>query len=355
MDPQKQLRDLNDPARWDLPPGQDARLAVNGAVARPRRHGVAPWLAAAATVAVVAAVGGVGLLVNQHSGADTPNGTAHGVIVWKALAAAPSADLSEPPAPCAATDLSVGAVGAGGPAMGSFQLLLAVTSSSEKSCTLNLKGASLEGELPDGTTTLGTIKTEGVAELGPGQSYRLRTVFPESCAASDGASAQGATPLTFRVHGVGVAVRDAEVPPAVAICGTTAFMGEAPVSAQDDGTGPYSHLDVELAVPDSVSSPVLDYTLLITNKDTKPFTFDQCPSYTESGSIFAEDGTGPTSQAHESYALNCFDAGPITPGETVKFAMKFDVPSGHGLLKLGWFWQDDGPSTNAVIEHVDVP
>jgi hypothetical protein len=74
----------------------------------------------------------------------------------------------------------------------------------------------------------------------------------------------------------------------------------------------------------------LSYTVLLTNRSRKPFSFGRsCPAYTEQ--IDAYRG--------QAFVLNCRGVESISPGTSVRFAMRIRVPRRLGashLAALGW-------------------
>ena len=70
----------------------------------------------------------------------------------------------------------------------------------------------------------------------------------------------------------------------------------------------------------------LTYTVVLTNRSAKPFSFGRaCPAY--------EEGFG---LRPEAYVLNCHPAGPIAPHASVRFTMRIRVPSRVSGKVLTW-------------------
>lgn len=70
----------------------------------------------------------------------------------------------------------------------------------------------------------------------------------------------------------------------------------------------------------------LSYTVVLTNRGAKPFSFGRsCPAY--------EEGFGLRPAA---YVLNCHGVGPIAPHAAVRFAMKVFIPRHGAESTLAW-------------------
>jgi hypothetical protein len=70
----------------------------------------------------------------------------------------------------------------------------------------------------------------------------------------------------------------------------------------------------------------LSYTVVLTNRSSKPFSFGRaCPAY--------EEGFG---LRPEAYVLNCHAVGPIAPDASVRFAMRIRVPARLSGRVLTW-------------------
>ena len=83
---------------------------------------------------------------------------------------------------------------------------------------------------------------------------------------------------------------------------------------------PAEGLRVALEVPDhGTAGEALDYIAALTNPSAAAISLDHCPAYRQT--LVTAVG-----QVAHDYVLNCAAVPSIDPGETVRFAMAFDIP-----------------------------
>ena len=88
-----------------------------------------------------------------------------------------------------------------------------------------------------------------------------------------------------------------------------------------------------LAIPAFAQTPrrggVLRFRVALTNRESSPFAFADCPVYVERVA---------TAHFRDSYVLNCKEAGAFAPGERKVFAMELRVPADAPLGRQSLMW-----------------
>lgn len=93
---------------------------------------------------------------------------------------------------------------------------------------------------------------------------------------------------------------------------------------------PLAKLEAQMSLPAEIrAGDTLRYVVALINPTDDAIGLRECPGYTESG--------GPPS-TKASYSLNCAAVGSLAAGETVRFAMEFEIPADAppGTYRLIW-------------------
>ncbi len=217
--------------------------------------------------------------------------------------------------------------------------MVVLTNAGSSPCSLSGYPTSLVGVHADGrrrslSPSHGTqfdTQFAWPADLRPGQSGRLGIATWDACPAAQvpGGLSNPAHAYTGEVVGLpggGTVRADA---PFDAVCGVgvTTFGSPEPQPSQ---TGAYPGLQAKADLPaTAVAGTTLNYTVTLTNTGDQPVNLVPCPVYSE----IINTGT-----VHSySYRLNCSTVQSIAAGDSVTYAMRIPVPTGHsGIAKFGW-------------------
>jgi hypothetical protein len=331
-EPTMKLKDafarLRNADNWNAVPVRPAE------VPRPRRV-PQRWVVVAAAAALATLLGAGVTWVSRQKADVAAAGSAGNraqVVPWHPIAAHQGALLllsSEiSPPDCRASQLEVSANGGGG-AGGTFFVPVTVRNTATAGCKLADKQLGLHW--PSGHSA--SIESRDRVLLGKGtQGYRLG--FAGTCATEMANSHQVAMHANF--SGENVQQATVQIPESVAGCSTASLVPVEPPNAEDSGTGPYSALTASLDLPPQASGESFGYTLTLTNTGKAPFSFSNCPTFTELAGI----GDALTEQ---SYTLDCSGGGPLLPGKSRSYEMRIGVPQGTGVMKVAWI-MDNGPS-----------
>ena len=96
------------------------------------------------------------------------------------------------------------------------------------------------------------------------------------------------------------------------------------------------------------------FTVTLTNRGDKPAIFDPCPTYSEDLLV---GGVRLKPPADREYALNCAAlGGPMAPGATVTFEMRYPIPDSiaPGPAELLWSMDPGGPFDTGAFGRVPV-
>jgi hypothetical protein len=108
----------------------------------------------------------------------------------------------------------------------------------------------------------------------------------------------------------------------------------------------YIAVDITMSVPGRVKrGSTLVYFVTLTNTSSTDYLLDPCPDYGE-----FLGGKKPFA----TYRLNCAPPGHIAPGSSIKFEMRFDLPSDlrPGSNELTWALYDD--RLNVPVAHTTI-
>lgn len=345
------LARLNDPKRWKLDAGRSAAVSTLNAsgldAGRPSPQRRSPSILAAAAVAVIVMVTAA-VAWNVGRGDDeSPQPSADGyVIPWIADKASVPADPSQAK-PCKVESLE--ATGnTGGQAMGTYYLPITIRST-VGACSLADRSVVLVADPTGRATTVARLDLsdhDGAAYVTiPGASeLTLRAHVPGTCQ-FDAERSDSVVPVSLDLGAGNVAVEGAELPLWALGCDGAALTADIPVSDQDAGRGPYSHLFVSIENAHTEGEQLV-YHVQMVNRGAESYTFADCPSYAQH--IFVNR----VLEVDESRVLNCAPAGEIRPGDVRTFEMRAGLPAeAQGAVGVVWI-MTDGPSTAADTDVV---
>ena len=353
-DPQNWLPEFSEPTPQSGP-ARRARILAPIAIST----------AAVAALAVVGATywgsGGPGTQAGGPRTAATTRPATHASVVpWQPLrptarpTAAGTTGTATHTVQSATCKASVLQVTVGGPngAGGTTYLRLTVKNQGPSACTLH------DSDLQIGWDGHNPIDLNPYARrdqtLPPGGTGNYRLGFSGSCVTVAAPSSITYTPVEMSIDGVAATVHGNGIPSTVASCtsatfGAFATTGQASSTPQagstprtGSGAAPYSQLSASIHLPASITAGgTTTYTLELTNDAATPFTFADCPSYTEEVNVASHTANRLDT---ERYTLNC-NGISIPAGGKADFAMQIDLPDVPEayLAKFGWF-MDNGPS-----------
>lgn len=285
----------------------------------------------------------------------TPTPSSQGVamiVPWSSATPAPPPTPTAPPTPdaptCRADQLAAGDAGWGG-ATGSLLGGFLVWNTSASPCRLLgspsvviVDGAGRSLKVADVTVPNPSAKP---IVLGPRQSAPAFGLEPASGLASEtlqwfnwcGASPKGPLSLAVTLPEGGVlhlpVVVNGEttfVAPSTPRCDEPTIPSTVTVSAFEETPGPSpteplavpaEGLRVALEVPDQATAgAALHYVAALTNPTASAISLTPCPAYRES--LVTASG-----QLAVDYLLDCAAVPSIGPGQTVRFAMEFEIRS----------------------------
>ncbi|MDX6285230.1 MAG: hypothetical protein QOG53_715 [Frankiales bacterium] len=321
-----------------------------------RTHHVPRWVpVAAAAAAVVLIAVGVAVAVNRpHNTAapiqpgPTPSPTPSGVdltgtVPWvdrPAPGYTPPATVSPtPPASdaraCTSSDVTLSSGGLDG-ATGHLAHYILFKNVSASTCVL--KGypdvVATEPGQPDFVVRHGSwFPDSSTQNLAPGESANLALETQSICTADPGGGGSGPTYHHVEITFPGGGRKSFASGPLDAKCGIaeTQFYVEG-AGSSPDVHDPLSDLKLSLELP-AYAEPgkPLWYVVDVTNPLSQPISLARCPGYFE----HANDDT--RTLVKSTYGLNCDDTPAISPGQTVRFAMRLDVPaSATGRASVSW-------------------
>ena len=144
---------------------------------------------------------------------------------------------------------------------------------------------------------------------------------------------------------------------ALSTVSVSAFEKTPGPSPSEPPTVPAEALRLALDVPDQATAgQALQYVAALTNPSASAIALTACPAYRESL-------VTPSGQVSLDYFLNCVAAPSIGPGETVRFAMVFEIPPSQAPTdQAALIWELDpyygegfllrGPAQKVVLRIV---
>jgi hypothetical protein len=308
-------------------------------------------IATAVVAAVIATSVGIAHIASAHTRSHSIAATtANRAVAWKAIPAAKELKVVADDE-CSAGTLTAQQRGEGGVAMGRFQTFIRITNHSDKTCALS--ALSLTRTTDPGTATLAssgddhpiTVDAEGITEVNVSLSER--------CLKHGGGDATESLALAWGAETLSVAMNN--LPMLTEDCVRGSLNQSHVPAGIDAGDGPLAGLHVSVNAPESGSGSTINFQATITNSGSVEYKFDECPTYTERTWLYDSEKPGSQGSASRTYRLNCDAADPIPSHGSETFSMQAPVPAGSGLLKVGWFWGDDGPSDVAVVNDYKNP
>ncbi len=279
------------------------------------------------------------------------DGGSAGGVPWTATAGAAMTQLAAQAArPCSPADLGV-TVGAAGAYRGSATQELILTNRAQDACFI--PGAPSTTLLFDDGGQQVTAPGQFAAtriDFQPGQSAVLLVGAPGTCSSADPSRSKVATRMalglpvggSIQVQGVYLDVQ----------CGQSSVVLLAASDAPAAATGPQSALTGSISAPASAArGQVYRYTVTLANPTDQDIPLSPCPSYSQSLSQPAGDGSTGSSG---TWLLNCAAAGAIPAHGRVTFEMQLSVPDTMVAGPAKLFWDLEVPGGLAVGSMVTV-
>lgn len=270
---------------------------------------------------------------------------------------APTITPSPAPSPTAEYDVctaqqltaTVPSIGAAG---GSYYAETKVSDSSDRSCTLTGAPTRVDGVRADGTSITLADHPSGDSMLGPGPvnlqpgDHGYMTLSgADFCDAEQQGQHDYVTSLRITMNDGGVVPADLPERWDI-VCGVdaTGFGAHVP---EPEETSPLDVLHATLDLPDTLpAGQTLDYSVTLTNTSDHGVALAPCPSYAET--------IVPTQPFHlpesKRYFLNCDAMPSIGAGDSVRFAMRVDLPDQTGVAKFLWQLQATDVAAGAAPE-----
>ena len=291
----------------------------------------------------------------RSGNSSTPGTAVSAVVPWvdrPATSPPPfgpdSAPATPSPAspPCSAAQVKATSGGSGG-AAGNDISVVALENVGSRDCSLSgyptslalVDAAGVRHSMTPSHGTMFDSQYSWPVDLHPGDTGRVGVTFSGGCAAAQQPSRSPTQYISvvLGLPGGGTVSAPADV---VGTCGIGVTQLGQPQPTPP--AGPYDGLTADMHAPDTVvGGSTLDYTVTLTNGSDHTIAFDPCPTY-QQALYFVTAPPVPRPQP-EFFELNCDTVRDIAPGQSIRYAMRIQipqVPATTSATKFVWLMAD---------------
>jgi hypothetical protein len=314
----------------------DVATIVGGAARKRRRRRVA----SGAVALVLLATSGAVVLAVTSSGtpSSTPATRTGEPVPWidnPGVLPTPTPEPTFPPLyPQCRADQLTATGGRVGVAAGNLSNEIDFRNTASSACSLSGYPTQLVGIRSDGREVplspehggYAASATAAAGNLQPGQIAMLILGTGDACGALNRPTPLPGNPYASVRIGMPGGGTLTAVTAFDTICGleVSTFGVHPPVQAPP--TDPYPGLRADLEAPaEAVAGTTLQYVVALTNTGSMTQALDPCPAY--------QQGFKAVRPVPGALLLNCR---PIEPGQTLRFAMRLEVPEASGQVVLSW-------------------